>query len=201
MSDANQTTLQFTPSLTPAAIETVKTFGWDFFRAGVLIADEWPPSSVHFDEGRAPTYLLVREAKVKETQPDGSKRWVLSDQGKWNLPCGRLQVGETFEQAALREGQEESGHKLRLEYLCHIGHRTDPDNPYVIFIYSATNQGFGPEPDPEEIAETKWFTYDDIVGLRDNGQLRNPDLTMTALNQYRDLNRARPGFVITYPPK
>ena len=94
---------KFTKDLTPAAIETIKKFGWPFFKAGTLIVDEWPISSDDFERGLAPTYLLVREAKVKERQSDGSIKWVKSDQGKWNLPCGRLQPGESIEAAADRK--------------------------------------------------------------------------------------------------
>lgn len=192
---AEATPRPFSKSLTPEAVKVVQEFGWDFFKAGVLIADEWP------DKDQEVTYLLVREAKVKELQPDGSKKWVLSDKGKWNLPCGRLQPGESFEIAALREGYEETGFKLKLKQLCHIGHRYDNDNPYVIFIYAAEVAQFIAHPDPEEIAETSAFTYDKIVELRDAGQLRNPDLVMSALDQYRRHEKIPEHLVVTYPPK
>ena len=192
---------KFTKDLTPAAIETVKKFGWPFFKAGALIVDEWPVSSDDFERGLAPTYLLVREAKIKEHQSDGSIKWVKSNQGKWNLPCGRLQPGESIEAAALREGQEETGHSLRLGTLCHIGHRADNNNPYVIFIYTAESVNIASSPDPEEIADVAWLTYDQILDLRDAGQLRNAALTMSVINMYRSYDPCPCILPTTYPSK
>lgn len=192
---------KFTKDLTPAAIETVKKFGWPFFKAGALIVDEWPVSSDDFERGLAPTYLLVREAKVKELQPDGTTKWVKSNQGKWNLPCGRLQPGESIEAAALREGQEETGHSLKLGTLCHIGHRADNNNPYVIFIYTAESVNIASSPDPEEIADVAWLTYDQILDLRDAGQLRNAALTMSVINMYRSYDPCPCILPTTYPSK
>lgn len=192
---------KFTKDLTPAAIETIKKFGWPFFKAGTLIVDEWPISSDDFERGLAPTYLLVREAKVKERQSDGSIKWVKSDQGKWNLPCGRLQPGESIEAAALREGQEETGHSLKLGTLCHIGHRADNNNPYVIFIYTAESVNIASSPDPEEIADVAWLTYDQILDLRDAGQLRNAALTMSVINMYRSYDPCPCILPTTYPSK
>lgn len=190
-----------TKSLTPEAAKITREFGWDFFKAGVLVVDEWPISSDYFEKGLAPTFLLVREAKVKQIQPDGSKRWALSDQGKWNLPCGRLQLGESFETAALREGREETGYDLELGELCHIGHRADPDNPYVIFIYAATPKKFIERPNPEEIAGVNWFSHKEIIELRDQGLLRNATLTMSAVERYLQYLRQPSGLVMTYPAK
>lgn len=190
-----------TKSLTAEAAEITREFGWDFFKAGVLIADEWPTPPADFNEDPEATYLLVKEAKIKEKQPDGTKKWVKSDKGKWNLPCGRLKIGESFEEAALREGEEETGRRLQLDKLVHIGHRRDGDNPYVIFIYAATELEFIAPPDPEEIAETRWFTYDEIIALGETAQLRNPDLTIGALNHYRKYELQPDGLLVTYPFK
>ena len=201
---------KFTKDLTPAANETVKKFGWPFFRAGVLIVDEWHRHPYINDDkehqypnagGYQAAYLLVREAKVKEFQPDGTAKWVKSNQGKWNLPCGRLQPGESIEAAALREGQEETGHSLRLGTLCHIGHRADNNNPYVIFIYTAESVNIASSPDPEEIADVAWLTYDQILDLRDAGQLRNAALTMSVINMYRSYDPCPCILPTTYPSK
>lgn len=191
----------FTKDLTPEAIKTIQEFGWPFFKAGVLIVNEHLDQPTGAYAPLEPLYLLVKEAKVKEKQPDGTKKWVKSDKGKWNLPCGRLQPGESFEQAALREGREESGFEVQLDNLCHVGHRPDSDNPYVIFIYTATTKQFIENPDPEEIAGTREFTYAEVLDLLEQGQLRNPDLTMGAIEQYRKYETQSDGLVVTYPSK
>ncbi len=192
---------QFTKSLTPEAVEITKTFGWDFFKAGVLIVDEQPdpPGDPSLDP--EVIYLLVKEAKTKELQPDGTKKWVKSNKGKWNLPCGRLQPGESFEQAARREGREESGFQLELGRLVHIGHRADSDNPYVILIYAAAATKFIASPDPEEIVTVDWFTYDEIIKLKRENNLRNPDLTLSAVDYYRKYTTQPAGLLVAYPSK
>lgn len=188
-------------SLTPEAIKVVDQFGWDFFKAGVLIADECQPRIG--DNDPETLYLLVKEAKVKEKQPDGSTKWVTSDQGKWNLPCGRLRKWETIQEAAYREGREESGYDFELGELCYIGHRFDIDNPYVIFIFSAGVEHLKcvAEPNPEEIASVGWFSYDTILSMRDDGELRNPELTLGAIEQYRKYKSVPSSLLMTYSSK
>lgn len=191
---------KITKSLTPEAIRITEEFGWDYFKAGVLIVDEWlGVCQRQFDA--SVKYLLVREAKVKEKQPDGSKKWVSSPNGKWNIPCGRLQQWETFEGGAYREGREETGYDFRIRQLCHIGHRFDIDNPYVIFIYSAEPCCKLEEPDPEEIAEVKWFSYPDVIKLEKEGMLRNPDLTLSAIEQHRKHAVVSENLLVTYTSK
>lgn len=196
---------ELTKSLTPEAKAVTQQFGWDFFKAGVLIVDEWQPRIG--DNDPEILYLLMREAKVKQKQPDGTKKWVLSDEGKWNLPCGRLKIGESFDEAAFREGEEETGYSLYSRNfddsreLCHIGFRADADNPYTILIFTATTKQFLQRPDPEEVAETRWFNYDQILDLLEKNQLRNPKLLMGAVENYRNNDLHPATFLTTYPPR
>lgn len=190
---------EFIESLTDKAVGVTKEFGWDFFKAGALLVDEWQER--RGDNDPEVLYLLVREAKVRVRRSDGSKEWVPSDKGKWNIPCGRLQPWETFEAAAIREGTEETGHAFDLGELCHIGHRFDINNPYVIYIYVGRNTVKMTVPDPEEIAEIRWFTYSDILEASRDGMLRNPDLTLGAVEQYRACQGISRDLITTYPSK
>ena len=62
-------------------------------------------------------YLLVQEAKV-------------SARSRYNLPAGKLEIGETLVDAAIREAKEESGLDVEVSYL--IG----------IYQYPITSEGF-----------------------------------------------------------
>lgn len=197
-----RSTAKFSKSLTPKAVEVTKEFGWDFFKAGVLIADEWQPCQGEKDPETL--FLLVKEAKIRNPDPNHGpdEGWIPSDQGKWNLPCGRLQPWETFEQAAHREGLEESGYDCEVADLCHVGFRFDINNPYEIRIYYSCNYTKVADPDPEEIADIGWFSYAGILGLKAEGMLRNADLVVTAVEQYRKYNREIPeGLFVNYPSK
>jgi len=58
----------------------------------------------------APDFLLG--VGVVIIQPSTSKLVLVENKGRWFLPKGRKDKGETLEQAALREGYEESGYRF-----------------------------------------------------------------------------------------
>jgi ADP-ribose pyrophosphatase YjhB (NUDIX family) len=103
-------------------------------------------AAVRDDEGRI---LLVRRA----------------DTGNWELPGGRVELGESAEVAAVREVAEESGVIIRIIDL--MGVYSDPGH---IMVYPATGEARqqfavcfhalpvegGPAPDHDETCEAAW---------------------------------------------
>ena len=55
-----------------------------------------------------------------------------SDNGSWALPAGRLDIGESVAECAIRECEEETGLKTRIKRL--VGVYSDPTN-YAILRY------------------------------------------------------------------
>lgn len=154
----------------------VEKYGWPYFKAGIILTN-----------GRG-EFLLVKEAKEQQLQENGKKEWVPTENGKWNLPCGRLRKWEDFDMAASREGSEESGYDFDMGCIRHIGFRFDIDNPYIIVIYHADHPydiSATDPPNPEEIAEVGWFNYQEVLDLHATGQLRNPELTLSAVHNER----------------
>jgi len=106
-------------------------------------------------------YLLVQE--VKEIC-----------YGKWNLPAGRLDFGETIFEVTKREIKEECGLDVELTGVCLIGNRKMADDIFVSVVFSTKifsgNIGFN----PNEILDVKWFSYDELLQMKN--RLRSGDL-------------------------
>lgn len=117
-------------------------------------------------------YLLVQEAKAK-------------CRGKWNLPAGHLDVGESLQSGAKREIKEEAGCDVELTGVCQIGNRRRTDLAFTAIIFTARLVADTPRIlRPEEIMDIKWFSYEEITAMRD--EIRNTDLLVGAVENYRN---------------
>lgn len=67
-------------------------------------------------------YLLVQEAQEK-------------CRGKWNLPAGHLDPGETMVDGAKREAKEETGCDVELTGVCQIGSKVLENGVFASVIY------------------------------------------------------------------
>ncbi|CAM5779652.1 NUDIX hydrolase [Castellaniella caeni] len=79
--------------------------------------------------------------------------------GKWTLPAGFMELGETTEQGAARENQEESGARVQIQSLLTI---IDVPSVNQVHLYYLADV-LGPElaPGPETI-EAAFFDFADI---------------------------------------
>lgn len=111
-------------------------------------------------------YLLVQEKKAQAY-------------GKWNLPGGRLDPGETLEQAAIREAKEETGLEVKIKNPVFVLDNND-DSP-LLNSFSAEITGGKLELPEDEILDAKWYTYDEIKAL--SSELRNRDYVIGTLEK------------------
>jgi 8-oxo-dGTP diphosphatase len=86
-------------------------------------------------------------------------------QHDWSFPKGKLEAGETFEIAALREVREETG--MSCELLRFIGHteyvdRKGRPKAVAYWIMEATGGFFSPN---EEVDELRWVSLDGAARL------------------------------------
>ena len=116
-------------------------------------------------------YLLIQEARE-------------DIYGKWNLPAGQLDPGETVSEAARREIYEECGFKVELTGVCQIGSWKLVDNIAIGIIFSTKIVGGEINFNPDEILDAKWFTYDEILAMR--SELRSADFLIGAINNLRN---------------
>jgi 8-oxo-dGTP diphosphatase len=81
----------------------------------------------------------------------------------WTLPKGKLKVGESFQEAAVREVHEETGCVVRLgEYLGAVGYEVK-GVPKVVLFWRMSLVEQNPLGDQEEIAEAVWLRVPDAI--------------------------------------
>ena len=106
--------------------------------------------------------VIVREGKILL-----QKR---SDNGKWGLIGGLLELNETYEEAALREIREETGLEVRLDAFLGLFHNYDMvwangDRAHVIGAYYAASIAQGEPRTDEESLELRFFSREELPPL------------------------------------
>jgi ADP-ribose pyrophosphatase YjhB (NUDIX family) len=90
------------------------------------------------------------------------KRNVAPKSGWWCLPGGFMELGETPEQAALRELREETGIQSRIERLLGVCSDKSPQYDTVLMVgYFAGHTNDPPSPG-DDAEEVRWFAFTDI---------------------------------------
>lgn len=133
-------------------------------------------------------YLLVQE---KQDHIDKCK-------GKWNVPGGHVDAGETILDGALREVFEETGCKVELSGICQLGTEASPSSVFIVVVFLAEVVDLVDNFSSEEISTTGWFTYEEICAMSE--QLRCPELTIGAIENVRNEIIAPLSLVKVYPP-
>ena len=126
-------------------------------------------------------YLLVQEAQEK-------------CRGKWNIPAGHLDPNETIFDGAKREIFEESGFNVEITGIASISNRVLPDDEFLGIIFSTEIIDGEISINPNEILDIKWFTYDEILNMKD--QLRSDDLLIEAISNVENNKIADKDFII-----
>ena len=86
--------------------------------------------------------------------------------GKWSFPSGYVNRGEQVERAVEREVLEETGLKVRADWL--VGLYSEPGKTVVLAVYSATVTG-GLLIAGDETLEARTFPHNQLPELAFNG--------------------------------
>ncbi len=102
-------------------------------------------------------YLLVQEKLPKAY-------------GLWNLPAGKVELGDSIEQTAIKEAKEESG--FDVELLSQLGiYHEDVDKPVKHAFEAKITAGELKFPE-DEILDAKWFTFRELQQMNADKELR-----------------------------
>jgi 8-oxo-dGTP diphosphatase len=143
---------------------------------------------IHDDQPLGPTLA----AAVVLFDPDGRVLLVHQtyDGCRWGLPGGRLEPGESPQQAAVREVAEEAGVVVTLDHLVGL-YSLRSRRHGLRFIFHGTIQSGVPQPGSDgEISEVAWFAVDELP----------PSITNTAPFAIRDAAAGNRGVFAEITP-
>lgn len=87
----------------------------------------------------------------------------LHGEGTWTMPGGKLEYGESFENGARREVQEETDLRLNeVKVICVNNDKKKYAHFVTIGLYSDNFDGELKVMEPDEIVEWQWFSLDNL---------------------------------------
>ena len=136
-----------------------------------------PVRRVHVHDAAAPPAMVVVPSVFVAARDERDRLLLVrrADSGAWELPGGRVDVGESARQAGVRETAEESGVLVRITGVA--GLFTDPAHvvvnasgaevrqQFVVCLHARAVHG-APVPDLVETVEAAWFDPWEVETLR-----------------------------------
>lgn len=104
--------------------------------------------------------VLKKDNKYLLLQEKQPKAYML-----WNFPAGKIDLGESLEEAAIRETKEESGYDVELVREIKIFH--EKSISAVKHVFEGKIIGGELKFPEDEMFDAKWFTYEEIKNMKD----------------------------------
>jgi 8-oxo-dGTP diphosphatase len=110
--------------------------------------------------------MLFRNGKIllgKRHEDPEKASSELNGAGKWTMPGGKLEFGETFEKGATREVMEETNIKLnKVEVLCVNNNVVETAHFVTLGLISEDFEGDAKVMEPDEITMWEWFDLNEL---------------------------------------
>jgi 8-oxo-dGTP diphosphatase len=110
--------------------------------------------------------MLLRDGKIllgKRNEDPEKASSALNGAGTWTMPGGKLDFGESFEDAARRETMEETGIALKdIKVIAVNNNKSDSAQFVTVGLVSESFEGEAKAMEPDEITEWKWFELDKL---------------------------------------
>ena len=116
--------------------------------------------------------LMVKEAKKK-------------CYGKWNVPAGHLENGETIFEGAIREIFEETGCKVRLKNVLPIMSKDIGNTTLLIITFTTELLEENISFNKEEILDVKWISKEELENMNSE-DLRDEKLIKKTLKMLKE---------------
>jgi len=122
--------------------------------------------------------LIVEEGEVLLVQE--GKDHV---EGMWNLPAGKLEMGETPQEGCVREAEEETGLAVELTGLVgvYLDESDSSDDTVLNMVFAGEAAGSAAMPEDDTVQAVGWVGVDELAGL----ELRAPYIEV-AVAAYRE---------------
>lgn len=94
--------------------------------------------------------------------------------GKWNMPAGKLEDGETIIEAAIREVKEETNINVGIKGLIAVQETVSSLGQLLILYFLGEYKSGTIKYDKQEISDVKWMSEKEILSL-DRKQIRGAE--------------------------
>ena len=121
--------------------------------------------------------VAVHALVLKERQILLVKRSKEPSKGRWSLPGGRIELGETIDEAIKREVFEECSIEIEIERVLDVTDSIIRDEEgrvryHFVLIYLLAQYTQGDAKAQSDAQVCRWVTTEELVGLDMNPQLR-----------------------------
>lgn len=105
--------------------------------------------------------------------------------GKWNMPAGKLEDGESIIETAIRETKEETNLDISIKGLIAIQETISSLGQLLILYFLGEYESGTIKYDKKEISDVKWMTEEEILSL-DKKQIRGAETIKDILKMAKE---------------